>query len=199
MARTDWLAGRRTEMAAEKILEAAERLFSAHDPASVGMNEIAQAAGCSRATLYRYFENREALHTAYVHRWANTLYRQLAESLAGIDDPHQRLVAGITDSMALVRQNPALASWFAETGPPIGAAMAEQSEVVTTMVTAFLAALGPAGAEARDVVEHRARWLLRVMTSLLIFPGRDAADERAMLEQFVVPVVAPAGRTTRRT
>lgn len=199
MARTDWLAGRRTEMAAEKILEAAERLFSAHDPASVGMNEIAQAAGCSRATLYRYFENREALHTAYVHRWANTLYRQLAESLAGIDDPHQRLVAGITDSMALVRQNPALASWFAETGPPIGAAMAERSEVVTTMVTAFLATLGPAGAEARDVVEHRARWVLRVMTSLLIFPGRDAADERAMLEQFVVPVVAPAGRTTRRT
>ena len=38
------------------------------DAATVGMNEIAKAAGCSRATLYRYFENREALHTAYVHR-----------------------------------------------------------------------------------------------------------------------------------
>ena len=27
------------------------------------------------------------------------------------------------------------------------------------------------------------------MTSLLLFPGRDDADERAMLEEFVAPIV----------
>ncbi|MGH3562147.1 MAG: TetR/AcrR family transcriptional regulator [Mycobacterium sp.] len=192
MARTDWLADQRTEVAAEKILDAAEQLFADRDPGSVGMHEIAQAAGCSRATLYRYFENREALHTAYVHRWANAVYRQMTERLAGIDDPHRRLVTGITESMALVRQNPALASWFAKTGPPIGGEMA-QSEVITTMVSAFVTSLG---AERPDV-ERRARWVVRVMTSLLIFPGRDAADERAMLEEFVVSVVAPAHRASR--
>jgi hypothetical protein len=31
-----------------------------------------------------------------------------------------------------------------------------------------------------------------VLTSLLIFPGRDAGDERAMLEEFVVPMVCPS-------
>jgi hypothetical protein len=30
------------------------------------------------------------------------------------------------------------------------------------------------------------------MTSLLVFPGHDEADERAMIEQFVVPIVVPA-------
>jgi AcrR family transcriptional regulator len=68
MAANDWLSERRTEVAADRILDAAEELFTRHDPGSVGMNEIAKAAGCSRATLYRYFENREALRTAYVHR-----------------------------------------------------------------------------------------------------------------------------------
>jgi hypothetical protein len=32
------------------------------------------------------------------------------------------------------------------------------------------------------------------MTSLLVFPGHDEADERAMLEEFVVPIVVPAAR-----
>lgn len=191
MAGRAWLSDQRGELAAEKILDAAEKLFAQQDPASVGMNEIARAAGCSRATLYRYFESRDALHTAYVHRWANALYHQLTRRLAGIDEPAERLVAGITESLALVRGNPALASWFAETGPPIGAAMAAQSDVITVMVASFLSALGTEGNEA---VQERARWVVRVVTSMLSFPGRDADDEREMLTQFVVPVVISPGR-----
>lgn len=183
-----WLADQRTELAADRILDAAEGLFAQDDPGSVGMHEIARAAGCSRATLYRYFENREALNRAYVHRWANDLRGRLTESLAGISEPRERLVTGISESIALVRANPALASWFAESRPPIGAAMAERSELVTAMVAAFVAALG---AESPAAVERRARWVVRAMTSLLIFPGRDAADELAMIEEFVVPLVAP--------
>ena len=30
------------------------------------------------------------------------------------------------------------------------------------------------------------------MISLLVFPGHDDADERAMLEEFVLPTVLPA-------
>ncbi|MFL0182223.1 MULTISPECIES: TetR/AcrR family transcriptional regulator [unclassified Mycobacterium] len=186
MAGRAWLSDQRGELAAEKILDAAEKLFAEQDPGSVGMNEIARAAGCSRATLYRYFESRDALHTAYVHRWANALYHELTRRLAGVDDPAERLVAGITESLALVRGNPALVSWFAETGPPIGAAMAAQSDVITVMVASFLSALGTGDG---DVVQQRARWVVRVVTSMLSFPGHDADDEREMLTQFVVPVV----------
>lgn len=191
MAGRSWLSDQRGELAAEKILDAAERLFAEQDPASVGMNEIARAAGCSRATLYRYFESRDALHTAYVHRWANALYHELTRRLAGIDDPAERLIAGITESLALVRGNPALASWFAESGPPIGAAMAAQSDVITVMVASFLSDLDT---EDDDAVAQRARWVVRVVTSLLSFPGRDADEEREMLAQFVVPVVVSPGR-----
>ncbi|OBB61118.1 TetR family transcriptional regulator [Mycobacterium sp. 852013-51886_SCH5428379] len=182
----DWLADRRTEAAADRILDAAEDLFRQRDAADVGMNEIARAAGCSRATLYRYFENRDALHTAYVHREAQRLYGTLTDRVAAIPDPAERLVEGMLTAVASVRANPALSSWFAPTARPIGGEMAERSEVVPAMVAAFVRSLGAADDDSAD---RQARWLVRVLTSLLMFPGRNASEERAMLEEFVAPVV----------
>ena len=184
MAGTDWLGSRRAEVAAERILDAAGGLFAEHDVAAVGMNDIARVAGCSRATLYRYFENRDALHAAFVHREARAVHGRLADAINGITEPRERLLAGLTNALALVRENPALSSWFA--GTPIGAEMAEGSEVIQTLTAGFLQTLNNA-----DDPDRRARWLLRVLTSLLIFPGRDADDERAMLAEFVIPLVVP--------
>jgi AcrR family transcriptional regulator len=184
----DWLAARRSEVAADRILDAANDLFARQEAATVGMNEIAAAAGCSRATLYRYFENREALYTAYVHRETYRLYREMTAQIDGVEDPAERLIEGMISSLRNVRESPALSSWFATTQHPIGAEIAEESEVIKALTSAFLISLGPADPE---VVERRARWLVRVMMSLLIFPGHDEADERAMLEQFVVPIVIP--------
>ena len=196
MAGNDWLSARRTEVAADRILDAAGELFTHHDPGSVGMNEIAKAAGCSRATLYRYFENREALRTAYVHRETYRLYDAIKKQISAVDDPRERLIAGITTTLRLVRENPALAAWFAATQPPLGGEMAEQSEVITALAAAFVTSLGADGPAS---VERRARWLVRMITSLLIFPGRDDADEQAMVEEFVVPVLAAAHSMERPT
>jgi AcrR family transcriptional regulator len=187
----DWLAARRTEVAADRILDAANDLFARQEAATVGMNEIASAAGCSRATLYRYFENREALYTAYVHRESYRLYREMTDQIASVADPAQRLIEGIITSLRNVRESPALSSWFATTQRPIGGEIAEQSEVIRALTEAFVISLAP---DDPEVVAHRARWLVRVMTSLLVFPGHDEADERAMLEEFVVPIVVPTAR-----
>jgi len=195
MAPNDWLSERRTEVAADRILDAAEDLFTRHDPGSVGMNEIAKAAGCSRATLYRYFENREALRTAYVHRETRRLADAIKHRIGDIEDPRQRLVAGITTTLRLVRESPALAAWFAITRPPIGGELAERSDVITALAAAFVNSLG---ADDPAIVESRGRWLVRVITSLLIFPGRDVADEQAMVEEFVVPIVVPIDQTAGR-
>jgi AcrR family transcriptional regulator len=190
----DWLAARRTEVAADRILDAAGELFAQQEAATVGMHEIASAAGCSRATLYRYFENREALYTAYVHREAYRLYREMTEQINSVTDPRERLIEGMIASMRNVRESPALASWFATTQRPIGAEMAEQSEVIRALTEAFVISLGP---DDPEVVAQRARWLVRVMTSLFLFPGHDEADERAMLEEFVVPMVVPRTQATQ--
>jgi len=188
MAANDWLSERRIEVAADRILDAAEELFTRHDPSSVGMNEIAKAAGCSRATLYRYFENREALRTAYVNRETYRLFDAIKEKISGIAEPRERLSAGIVTTLRLVRESPALSSWFAITQPPIGGELAERSDVITALAASFVNSLG---GDDQAAAQSRARWLVRVITSLLIFPGRDVADEQAMVEEFVVPIVVP--------
>ena len=184
----DWLAARRSEVAADRILDAADELFTQQAAATVGMHEIATAAGCSRATLYRYFENREALYTAYVHREARRLYDELTQQVAEVTDPTQRLIEGVMTGLRAVRDSPALSSWFATASPPIGGEMAEHSEVIRALVEAFVRSLGGGG----DGIERGARWLVRVMVSLLVFPGMNEADERAMLAEFVAPLVVPA-------
>ncbi len=186
----DWLGERRSEVAADRILDAAERLFTEHDPASVGMNEIARAAGCSRATLYRYFDSRESLRTAYVHRETHRLGREILALIERIEDPRERLIASIIATLRMVRENPALAAWFGSTRLPIGGELAGQSEVITALASGFLSSLGPSlGSVDPAAIERRARWAVRVIISMLMFPGRDEDDERATIEEFVVPVV----------
>jgi AcrR family transcriptional regulator len=155
------------------------------------MHDIAKASGCSRATLYRYFENRDALYTAYVHREAQRVFRELGQRDVAAKAPGERLVDGIIAALQQVRESPALSSWFAPHQRPIGGEMAERSEVIRAMAEAYLAALGV------DDVERRARWLVRVMVSLLVFPGHDEADERAMLDEFALPTVLSAARKVK--
>lgn len=185
----DWLADRRSEVAADRILDAAERLFTEHDAASVGMGDVAAAAGCSRATLYRYFENRDALYTAYVHRETHRVFRDVGERVSATGDPGDRLLDAVVVALHRVRESPALASWFAPAQRPIGGEMAERSEVIQALTEGYLRALG----WDDGGVERRARWVVRVMVSLLMFPGRDDTDERAMLAEFLVPAVVAAG------
>ena len=185
----DWLGAQRSAAACDRILDAASALFAGRGVEAVAMFDIAKAAGCSRATLYRYFPSREALHTAYVHRHAREVNRRIAAEIAAITDPRDRLLAALTGALRLVRDNPALAAWFTDTA--MGAQAAEGSEVVQAMTAGFLLSV-----EAADVAaaQRQARWLVRVLTSLLTVPGRDDDEERAMLAEFVVPRIAASPR-----
>jgi AcrR family transcriptional regulator len=185
----DWLGEKRTEAACDRILEAAAELFAHNGVEAVGMNDIARAAGCSRATLYRYYPSRDALHTAYVHRHARVVNRQLADLVAPIADPRDKLLAALTHALRLVRENPALAAWFTRTA--IGAEAAAGSEVVQAMTAGFLLSVDPTDVDAAG---RQARWLVRVLTSFLTVPGRDADDERAMLAEFVIPRTSTKSR-----
>ncbi|CAM3031043.1 TetR/AcrR family transcriptional regulator [Prescottella defluvii] len=191
-----WLSDERNEAAAGKILDAAAELFVERGVAGTGMAEVAKAAGCSRATLYRYFENRRALHRAYVHREARRLGEQIAATVAPIDDPRVRVTEAVLLAIAEVRSTPTLAAWFGLGDAGLASELAGTSEVIEVIGTAFLADLW----HADDIeIVRRARWLVRAIVSLLTVPGADAADERAMVEQFLVPVLIAPGTDHRPT
>ncbi|WP_330252112.1 TetR/AcrR family transcriptional regulator [Nocardia sp. NBC_00565] len=179
----DWLRPRRADIAAEQILDAAARLFVERGVTNTGMGDVARAAGCSRATLYRYFPNRQALRIAFVHREARRVAAAVAEQTRDIADPGERIVAVMLASLRMVRADPTLIAWFTAGDAGIANEIGQSSEVIEAIAAGLL---------PRTVDDDRARlarWLARIIMSLLTAPGRDETDERAMLEQFVVPVV----------
>ena len=173
-----WLADDRSRLATERILDAAGDLFAERGPGEVSMGDVARAAGCSRATLYRYFSDRRELQLAYVHREARRIGALVAREAASVDGREARLVAAVTSALQHVRGTHLLAGWFGADGAAVTADIVASSEVLDTLGLGFV----------DDPLA--ARWLLRVVVSLLLMPGHDEAEERALLERFVAPMVA---------
>ena len=91
-------------------------------------------------------------------------------------------------SLRAVRGDATLSAWFTSPAAGVATRIAGSSTVIGAMVDAMMAAEG----KAPDGLATQ--WMVRVMLSLLALPGADEAEERRLLERFVVPVVAPAGR-----
>ncbi|WP_213576898.1 TetR/AcrR family transcriptional regulator [Rhodococcus sp. USK13] len=182
----DWMRDERPRVAAERILDVAAQLYVENGINAVGMAEVARAAGCSRATLYRYFDSRQALQLAFVHREARRIGALIAQDVSGTADQQTVIVEAMLTAIRLVRRDPTLAAWFQLGDSGLAAQIAHSSEVIESLGAAFLGQTGLGGEET----SRRARWLVRVIVSLLTVPGIDDDDERAMIEQFVAPVIA---------
>lgn len=178
-----WLQEERAELAADRILDAAGRLFATRGVTATGMVDVARAARCSRATLYRYFESRAALQRAFVHREARRIGRRVARDVEGIAEPAARTVAAAESALRQVRDDPTLLAWFGVGEAGRTAALGQGSDVITALAASFF---GPPG---DPDVAARSAWLVRVLLSLLTVPGRDAAEEHVLLTRFVAPVV----------
>jgi AcrR family transcriptional regulator len=188
-----WLREEQTDLAVEKILEAASIAFRELGVSATGMAEISRYAGCSRGTLYRYFKNRHELHIAYVNQSARELSVRVATAVADIEDPRERLIEAIMRSVAEVRQSPDTAAWFAAGESGIAARMSRSSEVIEALADGFVAQILVPIARTGHSEDSRAdrrlavRWLIRVIVSLLSMPGDDLGEEREWVSRFVAP------------
>ncbi|HWK66776.1 MAG TPA: TetR/AcrR family transcriptional regulator [Rhizobiaceae bacterium] len=61
----------------ERLLETARRLFTHHGASNVGINEVTDAAGVARMTLYNNFPSKEALTVAVYEEMASATLRAL--------------------------------------------------------------------------------------------------------------------------
>jgi AcrR family transcriptional regulator len=172
-----WLTDERSQLAAERILDAAGELFVSRGISDVTMGDVARAAGCSRATLYRYFADRRELHLAFIHREARQVAAAVALEVAPVPGREDRVVAAVLSAVRRVRSTPHLAAWFQTGDTGVTAQLVGASEI--------LGALGP------GVVDdpQAGRWLVRVVVSLLTMPGQDEQEERELLARFVAPVM----------
>ena len=172
-------------VAVDAILDAAGRAFERHGVGAATMIDIAAEAGCSRATLYRYFPNRDAVREAFVHR--GTL--QMAAAMArrrddATDSAADRVLAGI----AAVRANPSLAVWFEPENIAVPLQVSQSSEFLHALAVALLDGPERPSADAESL-QLRGEWLLRSIISLLAMPSADVESERAMVNDVLIPAL----------
>jgi len=154
----------------ERILDAAGRLLVSVGLEELEVDAVAEAAGVGRSTIYRRFEGRNALLAATVAHEGRRLLAALADAVAGIDDPEDRLVvafcAGLRVARATgvaerIRDEPLLLRLLTvDGGPVLAAARMQLAEVARRMDPAI----------DRDDAEATAELLVRLAVSLLVTP-----------------------------
>ena len=181
-----WLRYDDADAAPGRILAAADKAFAEVGVSTVGMATIAEYAGCSRGTLYRYFKTRHELHVAYINQVAGEIQERIRAAVEALEDPRDRLVESILCALREVRARPGAEAWFDPGVSGTTAKMSRSSEVVSAMTASFVGELPPsAGPSAESRL--RSQWVLRVTLSLLANPADSEEEERAIVERFVAP------------
>ena len=95
----------RTERRAQ-IVDAALRVFADRDASDVAFEEIADAAGVSRALVYNYFGDRAGLLEAVYRHHATLLGHEVADALHGVRSPRHSLECVVRAHLEFARRSP---------------------------------------------------------------------------------------------
>lgn len=180
-----------------RVVDAAERYVERHGLTRVRIEEVAEEAGCSRATIYRYFADKDELIREVLVRRARRISAGLARLIGRIDDPAEMLVQGIVRGVEEFRRDEYFESFY-------GPAAAGTTARIAGGSTAIRVAVGEAMGPLFDVAEATGRlrpgigrdeateWIMLVTTALLTIPQPSmgtAAEQEQFLHTFLVPAL----------
>ena len=95
----------------ERLLDSAEACVERFGPSKTSMEDVARAAGVSRATVYRYFDNRDDVLGAVASRQAAEVAAEALGYLAErYDNMSDWIVEGLLFSLREIPKRPAFAA-----------------------------------------------------------------------------------------
>jgi AcrR family transcriptional regulator len=122
---------RRTRLAREErrelLVDAATRVFNGRDPSEVTFEQIADAAGVSRALVYNYFGDRQGVLEAVARRSADQLDTQVRDALSTTRGRRSALHEMVRVHVEYARSDPAGYRYaWGTLGPPVVLEIREQ-------------------------------------------------------------------------
>ncbi len=182
----------------DRILDAAIGCVEADSLGGFALEDVAAAAGVSRATIYRHFpDGRAQVIAEAVTREIGDFWRMLADHVRHIDSLEGRLVEGLIEARRRVVDHALLQRLLASEPDRLTAEMAESGDLVHRVIAFYL----------RDLIERErlvegldtaaaSEYLTRMFMSYVGNPGRwDLADRaevtRLVTTQFLAGVIAP--------
>jgi AcrR family transcriptional regulator len=176
-----------------RLADAALSCFARHGIAKTTLDDVARAAGCSRATVYRVFPGgKDGVVAAVVDTEVARFFSALALRMGAAADLEDVLVAGMAEAAVRITEHPGL-SFLIEHEPEVilphltFAHMDSILSVSSTFTAPFLGRFLD-----HDEAKRVAEWAARIVLSHLLCPadGVDLTDEdriRRLVRTFVLP------------
>jgi len=183
----------------ERILETASEAMAEEGIEALRLDRVARAAGCSRSSLYRYFDTKDALVIAVLARRVEQMAQRIHIELEGIAEPAEKIVQGVVRGLELAWSDPHFTVLFNELNSPavIRIAGSALPELLSPVVAEILPDTEDGGWLPEGVpAEEAARWVVMVVVGLLTFDASRATNREALveyLERFLVPSLMGAG------
>lgn len=187
----------------DRVLEVTGEEARRVGPERIRMGEVAQRAGVSRASLYRYFANKDELMQAYTKREFDHLFEAIDAAMEPYDRFEDRLIAACSHALPALREHPVFRAALRLAERQIMRLTLQSDDVVSHargLVTERLNRSVHAGRVRIDQfdAEITGEILVRIAVSLLATPESAARLETAddveeFARRYVVPMVEGLG------
>jgi TetR/AcrR family transcriptional regulator len=186
------------EEARSRLLDAAARCIVRRGNTQFRMGELADEAGVSRSTVYRYFPGRDDVLLALTLMRVDNALGELVRSLRFPDDPVQSLPEMVLVPVGSVEGNPLNEALFAAESTAVATALEMGSQPIVELLLRHYEPLlnrWKVAGRLYDDLDPRSivQWL-HTTTLFLLAPSwryRSAADKREFVDQFVLRALVP--------
>ena len=186
------------EEARRRILEAAGRCIVRRGNTQFRMGEVADEAGVSRSTVYRYFPGRDDVLLGLLLMRIDKALGDLVGSLPAPDDPVRSVPEMVLARVESVDGNPLNEALFAAESTAVATALEKGSEPIVELLLRhyepLLTRWKRAGHLYGDLDFRSVVQWLHTATLFLLAPSwryRPTAAKREFVEQFVVRALVP--------
>lgn len=169
-------------------------------PERIRMGEIAARAGVSRASLYRYFANKDDLIQAYTMREFDRLFARIDEEMEPYSSFEDRLGAAFAYAIPAMREHPVFAALLELAERQIMRVTLQSGEVLGHARDLVLERLNQSVRAGRIQIDQfdatvTGELIARLVISLLTTPESIARldtgeDARDFAKRYVLPMVA---------
>ncbi len=186
------------EEARRRLLDATGRCIVRRGNTQIRMAEVADEAGVSRSTVYRYFPARDDLLLGLMLTRIDKALADLVRGLSRPDDPVRSLPEMVLVPVVSVEGNPLNEALFAGGSTAVATALEMGSEPIVELLLQHYRPLLQRWRNAgrlHDDLDYRSvvEWL-NATTLFLLTPSwrhRPTADKQQFVEQFLVRALVP--------
>lgn len=161
----------------EAVLDAAAACYLRFGVAKTTAADIAEAAGTSRATLYRRHGTHEQILLEVLTRESEQMMAEAAERLVGLEHTADQAIEGMVFSIGQIRTRPVHAAVFDGESAGWIAARALQASAMRRLGEQGIRPLLEPALESGQVddqdLDDLVEWMLRVLISYAAVPGHE--------------------------